>query len=1221
MPRQRRLTPKPASARQSRWAERGEPGGTGGTVGLTNDGSIATRGDGADAVFAQSVGGGGGAGGGGTAAASGGKDAIAVGVGGKGGVGGDGNTVTTINNGNIVTRGAASTGIFAQSVGGGGGKGGKGAAAAGGSGGLDTISNAQTLFGILGQGLGLNQNVQNLGNNILQVGVLGEKIKATYGDLEKLLTQPDGVSKVLGTVNQISVGVSVGGSGGAGGLGGAVNASNTGAIGTYGAQSHGIFAQSVGGGGGSGGAASSTGKSNNDSKVQAALAVGGSGGAAGSGGAVSVVQKANGAVETQGVEAFGVYAQSVGGGGGNGAMSGAVSGSLKSLSIAVGGNGGGAGNGGDVSVSNGGTVTTLGKHSVGILAQSIGGGGGVVTTASSDETFDPSKAVQNPQGRIADIYGVTLSFGGQNGSSGNGGGVTVNTQGNVTTSGLDAHGIVAQSIGGGGGFVVGGQINTSTLVGAGGASGNGGNVLVVDTNNTVSTTGDGAYGIVAQSIGGGGGFAGDPSAPNYYDDNTSGTVFANSGNGGTVNVIVANGGKVVTTGRYAPAIFAQSIGGGGGLVASNNNSSTLGPLHDVARGSAGGAGVGGMVAVNVRDNDTVMATGVGSAGILAQSDGQKGGQISIHLAPGSKVIGGTTDPNFRTAPMGGEDPEFRDAAAVRLIGGNNNIITNQGTIQTLGKYAILVDPTLYGEASATTTVNNSGTITGDIHVLGGPGNSVVNNLPGGVIDTPATLNVGGGTVNNAGTLKVGGAKSIGNTVLTGNLVQSSTGTLNVQIDPANKRSDLLDITGTAALAGKVQADPVSYLKSTSTVLSAAGGIRPDAALAGSSTPVYRFTPLVQGNTVAIKTDADFVGASKGASATQQSVAANLDRLWNSADPTFAPIFGAFGSAGSTAGYAQTLTAVSGQELLGVAAARYQSSQAFSRSVFSCPEFGDDDTTVRKQGSCVWFRATGMWENRSADASFPGFGWQGTTMKVGGQVQLQPGWFLGGAIGYETDRFTGNDNLTSANGNALLGVVALKHEIGPWTFSGAVDASYGWLNSSRVIPSANAVATASPNSFNLGMHMRAAYQIPFGRFYLEPALDGDLNYINLPGYTESGAGALNLKVNSANSVIATGTPNLRIGTRAQIGSATVDAYVGAGVSFIAGNSYTTNASFATAPGFGSFTNTLTNAHVAGKFSAGVEVYTTKRLDVRLEYDGVVAAHEVENGGQIRFKYRF
>ena len=56
----------------------------------------------------------------------------------------------------------------------------------------------------------------------------------------------------------MNVSVSVGGSGGAAGDGGAANATNTGSIATYGAQSDGIYAQSVGGGGGSGGAASST---------------------------------------------------------------------------------------------------------------------------------------------------------------------------------------------------------------------------------------------------------------------------------------------------------------------------------------------------------------------------------------------------------------------------------------------------------------------------------------------------------------------------------------------------------------------------------------------------------------------------------------------------------------------------------------------------------------------------------------------------------------------------------------------------------------------------------------------------------------------------------------------------------------------------------------------------------------------------------------------------
>ena len=656
----------------------GASGGTAGPVNLTNSGSITTRGDGADAVFAQSVGGGGGAAGGGIGTAAGGNLAVTVGVGGSGGTGGDGSTVTVTNSGGIVTRGTDAAGILVQSIGGGGGKAGKGGATAGG---VSTLSNAQALFDIMGQGLGLNQKVQNLGDGILQVGQIGEDIQASYTEVQGLFSQPQSDPNAEeGTAMQMNVAVSVGGIGGAAGQGGQVNATNSGAITTYGAQSYGIFAQSVGGGGGDGGAASSTGSASDDLAVQSSVAVGGKAGGGGSGGPVSVTN--DGSIETQGVAAFGIYAQSVGGGGGNGALAGVVSGSLKSLSVSVGSNGGGAGDGGDVIVKSGtdtpqASITTLGKHSVGILAQSIGGGGGTVTTMTTDETFDPSKIVNNPQGRVADIHGLSLNFGGQNGSSGNGGSVQVYSIGNLTTSGLDSHGILAQSIGGGGGFVVGGQINgVASNIPAGGAGGNGGEVLVVASQGNLTTAGDGAYGIIAQSMGGGGGFAGDPSAPKSYDY-ISDQVTPNSGNGGSVTVVVGGGATVRTSGSYAPAIFAQSIGGGGGVVGFHLTD-TLSPSPWLERGSADGGGSGGSVLVEVR-NSHVLATGIGSAGIVAQSDGDAGGQISIVVGAGSSVVGGTTD---TTVPS---DLRWStDAAAVRLLGGNNNIITNQGTISDAG---------------------------------------------------------------------------------------------------------------------------------------------------------------------------------------------------------------------------------------------------------------------------------------------------------------------------------------------------------------------------------------------------------------------------------------------------------------------------------------------------------------------------------------------------------
>lgn len=90
--------------------------------------------------------------------------------------------------------------------------------------------------------------------------------------------------------------------------------------------------------------------------------------------------------------------------------------------------------------------------------------------------------------------------------------VTVTNQagGQVITHGDGSHAVLAQSIGGGGG--VGGE--GGGVVGRGGSGGYGGTGGAVILNNygTVSTTGDNARSLYAQSVGGGGGHGGRPSA-------------------------------------------------------------------------------------------------------------------------------------------------------------------------------------------------------------------------------------------------------------------------------------------------------------------------------------------------------------------------------------------------------------------------------------------------------------------------------------------------------------------------------------------------------------------------------------------------------------------------------------------------------------------------------------------------------------------------------------
>ena len=274
--------------------------------------------------------------------------------------------------------------------------------------------------------------------------------------------------------------------------------------------------------------------------------------------------------------------------------------------------------------------------------------------------------------------------------------------------------------------------------------------------------------------------------------------------------ITANTASVHTTGSYAPAIFAQSIGGAGGLI----NFARVG--DDVqARGSAGGSGAGGPVNINLV-NSQVVADGVGSAGIFAQSDGTATNPIVISIDLTSLVQGGLTDPKFQSVA-----PNERDVAAIRLLGGTGNKILNDGIIR--GDATRPEEQRSLPTAQRVTTPSTRGRFSA-ISFLDGAGN-VVTNLAGGVISAPTTLSLSGGVLQNAGTLHVGGIGSIGTTTLTGDLVQSSTGRTHIDIDPALGRADLLQISGRAALDGTVVVNPISVHKGTSgPVVTAAGGL-------------------------------------------------------------------------------------------------------------------------------------------------------------------------------------------------------------------------------------------------------------------------------------------------------------------------------------------------------------------------------------------------------------
>ncbi len=447
-----------------------------------------------------------------------------------------------------------------------------------------------------------------------------------------------------------------------------------------------------------------------------------------------------------------------------------------SATLSLGGKSGGGGNGGTVNVRSFGDISTAGEFSHGILAQSIGGGGGTAGDCTNI-TIEPSI---NPLDYLEFLSFASMEsellLGGRGGHGGNGGLVTVSNSGTIETEGNFAVGILAQSIGGGGG--AGGSVfecplsltasfdaGSMVLRGQGGSGGNGGEVTVVNSGD-ITTHGGFAHGILAQSVGGGGGFAGISEKTPIdslifggplgvsIDTSDFGVGFAGSigGWGNAGNVTVTHTGSITTKGSVSDGILAQSV---------------------AKRGQAG------LVAVTV--NGDVTANGAGSNGIHAQSLGSSNsynGNIAVAINGGNI--------------QGGAD----NGAGVRIDGGKNNTLTNRGSISALSGTAIVA-------GSGNDVVHNWGTVAGSVNL--GSGVNSFHNYEGATFNTGAIIDLGQeNELINAGVIAIGGSGVIGDTLLDGDLILTDSGIIEIDVAGfAAGAFDTLDVTG-AMTGGKIR---------------------------------------------------------------------------------------------------------------------------------------------------------------------------------------------------------------------------------------------------------------------------------------------------------------------------------------------------------------------------------------------------------------------------------
>src|SRR5690606_7003882 len=197
-----------------------------------------------------------------------------------------------------------------------------------------------------------------------------------------------------------------------------------------------------------------------------------------------------------------------------------------------------------------------------------------------------------------DSPSLAVGWGGSGGNGGSGGTINMNAANSgvyVATSGYDSHGIVLQSIGGGGGTAAISGANSATVDTSGdsdfplrqlqiGGGGNAGESIGGDINVSSwvrsHTSGDHAFGFVAQSIGGGGGIASAGPGANIQAVNLAAPSTEGIVDGGTLNITLgpnsANSALsfISTSGRGSHGVVLQSIAGGGGIAGDTAN----GPL-------------------------------------------------------------------------------------------------------------------------------------------------------------------------------------------------------------------------------------------------------------------------------------------------------------------------------------------------------------------------------------------------------------------------------------------------------------------------------------------------------------------------------------------------------------------------------------------------------------------------------------------------------------------
>lgn len=163
----------------------------------------------------------------------------------------------------------------------------------------------------------------------------------------------------------------------------------------------------------------------------------------------------------------------------------------------------------------------------------------------------------------------------------------------------------------------------------------------------------------------------------------------------------------------------------------------------------------------------------------------------------------------------------------------------------------------------------------------------------------------------------------------------------------------------------------------------------------------------------------------------------------------------------------------------------------------------------------WLKGTGYFGEQDAETAFGGYDSTILGSMIGYDAPLGADTRAGLGVGYARSAVDSKASDSSTDADTYQATAYLGHESGPWFINGS--ASFGWneYSGSRHIAFAgiDRTAEAEYDGKDYTAFASTGYHFPMQEFTITPLASLQYTYMDLDGYTETGAGDINLRVNS------------------------------------------------------------------------------------------------------------